>query len=198
MQQFLQHLESHSLLGSFQLAYRKCYSTKTALLRVVNDLLQVPDSDHVYILSLLDLSTAFDTIDHDILIEILHITFGCSGTVLDWFTSYLNCRTQSGFVCHESTPSTLKWCMMQGSVLGPFLFTLYTQSLRTVICQSGNSYHFFADDCQLHTSGIPPDFPALVYSLKDCIEDVAKSMSDSLLKMNNVNLSSFPLVPILR
>ena len=83
LRQFLQHLESHSLLEPFQSAYRKCHSTETALLHVVNDLLQASDSGHVSILSLLDLSAAFDTIDHDILIKRLHITFGCSGTVLD-------------------------------------------------------------------------------------------------------------------
>ena len=106
------------------LIQRKCYSTETALLRMVNDL-QAPDSDHVYILSLLDLYAAFDTIDHDILIEILHITFGCSGTVLDWFTSYLSCRTQFVFVCHEPAPPALKCCMMQDSVLGPLFFFFF-------------------------------------------------------------------------
>ena len=94
LKQFLQHLESYSLLESFQSAYRKCHSTETALLHVVNDLLQASDSGHVSILSLLDLSAAFDTTDHDILIKTLHTTFGCSGTVLDWFISYLSFRTR--------------------------------------------------------------------------------------------------------
>ena len=75
--------------------------------------------------------------------------------------------------------------MPQGSVLGPLLFTLYTQCLSTVICQSGFSYHFFADDSQLHNSSTPSDFTVLVHSLKDCIEDVAEWMCDSLLKMNH-------------
>ena len=75
--------------------------------------------------------------------------------------------------------------MPQGSDLGPLLFTLYTQSLSNVICQSGHSYHFFADDYQLHNSSVPSDFPALVHGLKDCIEDVTEWMSDSMLKMNN-------------
>ena len=70
-------------------------------------------------------------------------------------------------------------------MLGPLLFTLYTQSLSTVICQSGHSYHFFADDSQLHNSSTPSDFPVLVHSLKDCIEDVAEWMCDSMLKMNH-------------
>ena len=134
LKQFLQHLESHSLLEPFQSAYRKCHSTETALLRVENDLLRAYDSGHVSVLSLLDLSTDFDTTDHDILIKRLHTTFGCYGSVLDWFTSYLSCRTQSVFVGHESTPSALKCGVPQGSILRPLLFTLYTQSLGTVIC----------------------------------------------------------------
>ena len=175
LKQFLQHLESHSLPEPFQSAYRKCHSTETAMLRLVSDLLQASDSGHMSILSLLGLSVAFDTIDHDILIKRLHTTFACSGTVLDWFTSYLSFRTQHVFVGHASTPSALKCGVPQGSVLGPLLFTLYTQSLSTVICQSGHSYYFFADDSQLHNSSIPSDFPAFVHSLKDCIEDVAES-----------------------
>ena len=185
LKQFLQHLQSHSLLEPFQSAYRKCHSTETALLRVVNDLLQASDRGCVSILSLLDLSAAFDTIDHNILITRLRSTFGCSGMVLEWFISYLSCRTQSVFVGHESTPSVLKCGVPQGSVLGPLLFTLYTHPLSTVICQSGISYHFFADDSQLHNSSVPSDFPVLACCLKDCIEDVADWMADSKLKMND-------------
>ena len=91
LKQFLQHLQSHSLLEPFQSAYRKCHSTETALLRVVNDLLQASDSGCVSILSLLDLSAAFDTVDHNILITRLRSTFSCSGMVLHWFISYLSC-----------------------------------------------------------------------------------------------------------
>ena len=78
------------------------------MLRAVNDLLQASDSGCVSILSLPDLSAAFDTIDYNILITSLRNTFGCPGTVLDWFTSYLSCRTQSVSVGHESTPAVLK------------------------------------------------------------------------------------------
>ena len=185
LKQLLQHLESHCLLEPFQSAYRKCHSTETALLRVVSDPLQASDCGRVSILSLLDLSAAFDTIDHSILIDRLRTTFSCSGTVLDWFSSYLVGRTQSVFVGHESTPSALKYGVPQGSVLGPVLFTMYTQPLSTVIRKSGHLYHFFADDSQLHNSTVPPDFPALSCSLRDCIEDVAMWMSENKLKMND-------------
>ena len=77
-------------------------------MRVVNDVLQASDRGCVPILSLLDLSAAFDTTDHNILITRLRSTFDCSGMVLEWFISYLSCRTQSVFVGHESTSSVLK------------------------------------------------------------------------------------------
>ena len=139
------------------------------------------------ILSLLDLSAAFSKVDHSVLITRLHATFGCSGTVPGWFISYLSCRSQTVFVDHELTSSVLKCGVPQGSVLGPLLFILYTHplSLSTVICQSGLSYHFFADDSQFNNSSIPSDFPPLSCCLKDCIEDVAEWMSANKLEMNS-------------
>ena len=94
-----------------------------------------------------------------------------AATVLFWNVSgliyLLSFLTQSVFAGHESTPSVLKCGVLQGSVLGPLLFTLCTQSVSTVICQSGHSYHFFADNSQLYNSSIPSNFQALVHSLKD-------------------------------
>ena len=183
LKHFLQYLESHSLLEPFQSAYRKCYSTETALLRVVNDLLQASDSGHVSILSLLDLSAAFDRSRHPFQKVTYHLWLFWDGSGLVHLLSKF--RTQSIFVGHASTPSALKCGVPQVSVLGPLLCTLYAQSLSTVICQSGHSYHFFADDSQLHNSSTPSGFPALVHSLKDCIEDVAEWMCDSMLKMSH-------------
>ena len=154
-------------------------------MRVVNDLLHASDSGRVSILSLLDLSAAFDTIDHGTLITRLRTTLGWTGTVLDWFTSYLTDRTQSVLVGHKSAQSVLKYGVPQSSVLGPVLFTMYTQPLSTVIRQSDNSYHFFADDTQLHNSSVPSDFPTLACSMKGCVENVAEWMSENKLKMND-------------
>ena len=103
------------------------------------------------------------------------------------FTSYLSCRNQSLFVGHESSPSTLKCGVPQGSVLGPLYLFFFAQPLSTVICQSGHSCHFFADNSQLDKSNVLPDFPALVHSLKDCTADVTRCLSDSKLKMNDDN-----------
>ena len=150
-------------------------------------------SGRVSILSLLDLSVAFDTVNHNTLITRLRSTFGCYSTVLDWFISYVSCHTQSVFVGHESTPSVLKCGVPQGSVLGPPLFTLYTHSLSTVICQSGLSYHFFADDSELHKSSVPSDFPVLACCLKDCIEDFANGWMTAGWRWMMMKMSLWPL-----
>ena len=65
------------------------------------------------------------------------------------------------FVGHRSSPSVLKCGVPQGSVLGPLLFTLFTYPLSTVMCQSGISYNFSADDSQLHNSSVPMAFQFL-------------------------------------
>ena len=83
------HLLKYNLLDSHQSAYREFHNTETALLKVHNDLLYATDKNEISILALLDLSAAFDTIDHHILLERLRITMGLSGTVLSWFESYV-------------------------------------------------------------------------------------------------------------
>ena len=80
LEQLLKHLEANNLLEPFQSAYRQGHSTETALLRVVNDLLLAADSGKVSFLSLLDLSAAFDTLDHSVLLDRIS-SYGCNGTV---------------------------------------------------------------------------------------------------------------------
>ena len=98
-----------------------------ALLKVTNDLLSAMDDGKISVLVLLDHSAAFDTIVHAILLDRLHNVFGFGDTVLSWFQSYLENRTQT-VVVHEkhSTPASLRYSVPQGSVLGPILFILYT------------------------------------------------------------------------
>ena len=122
------------------------------MVRVLNDLLRTSDSGRVSMLSMLDLSAAFDTLDHEILLTRFSATFGCSGTVLSWLRSYLTERFQSVLVNGSvSARSVLKYGVPQGSVLGPVLFIMYTYPLSDVIKPFGISYHFFADDSQFNT-----------------------------------------------
>ena len=92
------HLVRHDLYPLLQSAYRKCHSTETALLKVQNDILLNMDKQHVTLLVLLDLSAAFDTIDHNILLGRLKSKFGITDYALNWFSSYLSNRTQRVFL----------------------------------------------------------------------------------------------------
>ena len=133
-----------------QSAYRTGHSTETALLKVMNDCLTGCDNSNVCLLSLLDLSAAFDTIDHEILLKRLEVTFGIQSNALLWFKSYLHNRKQTVVVDGvKSEWYDIKYGVPQGSVLGPILFTLYMQPLSGVINKHNVSYHFYADDTQL-------------------------------------------------
>ena len=92
-EQTYDHLITHNLIPELQSAYRKRYSTETALLKVQNDILLNMDRQHVTLLVLLDLSAAFDTVNHEILLRRLETTFGITGTALQWFSSYLGNRS---------------------------------------------------------------------------------------------------------
>ena len=118
-----------NLYEIFQSAHRQLHSTETALLRVQNDIIHAVDSEVGAILTLLDLSAAFDTIDHQKLLDLLNHSFGISGDTLRWFKSYLQEIIQMVQIgSSTSGPVTLKYGVPQGSVLGPILFTMYTHS----------------------------------------------------------------------
>ena len=104
---YFDYLNTNELWHRFQSAYRACHSTETALLRVLNDLLTASDDGQVSLLTLLDLSAAFDTIDHDILFHRLEHVFGIQNSAFSFFRSYLTERKQmvsiSGYSLNPST-----------------------------------------------------------------------------------------------
>ena len=156
------YLIANDLYPSLQSAYRKYHSTETALLRVQNDVLRAIDQKQEVILVLLDLSAAFDTIDHDILISRLCKQFGFTGTVLSWFMSYLRERSQKVVIgSTESKPQPLTSGVPQGSVLGPLLFILYFGPLQDVIKSHGLECMMYADDSQLYITIDPACMQAI-------------------------------------
>ena len=183
--QLLKHLQTNKLLYHLQSAYRSDHSTETALLKICNDILSALDDKNVALLSLLDLSAAFDTIDHSILLSRLQTCFGISGSVLSWFESYFSGRFQSVSVHGTlSTPSPLLHGVPQGSVLGPILFVLYTYPLFTIVNAHLLSHHSFSDDNQLYITGPASEISSLVSSTQSCISQLKSWMTVNKLKLN--------------
>jgi hypothetical protein len=140
----------NGLYDKNQSAYRRGHSTETVLLKVADDILKGLDCGKEAILVLLDLSAAFDTVDHHILINRLHERLCLTGTILKWFSSYLQDRTLSVVIngCN-SDPVRLTYGVPQGSVLEAILFTIYTLPLGDLMRKWGIPFQLYDDDNQL-------------------------------------------------
>ena len=182
----LDHMTEHSLLEPFQSAYRAGHSTETALLRVHNDIVNAVNNKKGVFLVLLDLSAAFDTVDHDILLDFLRDHIGLDGSVLSLFRSYLSGRTQCVSVSGVlSELSELVYGVPQGSVLGPIEFCIYTIPLGAIMRYYNIDYHIYADDTQLYCSfDIDSPMEALE-KLRTCIADIRSWMIGNKLKIND-------------
>jgi len=98
----------------------------------------------------LDLSTVFDTVDHELLLQRLKCRFGITGRVLEWFRSYLTERTFSVIFQGERSSTVKLVCSVpHGSVLGPLLFILYTAELADIACSCNMGLQAYADDMQV-------------------------------------------------
>ena len=141
------YLEANQLNEPLQSAYKPFHSCETALGRVHNDILVVIDERHSVMLLLLDLSAAFDTVDHDTLLTRLYSKYSISGIALEWFRSYLTNRSQFALIegC-RSQSRELKCGVPQGSVLGLILYVLYTAPLADIPRFHELQFHFYADD----------------------------------------------------
>ena len=143
-------MEEAGILTKYQSAYREFHSTETALCKIHNDLVVASCSGRTSLLVLLDLSAAFDTIDHDLLLGDLH-SFGIRGDAYLLLQSYLTGRFQRVVIGQSlSQPKPLQFGVPQGSILGPLLFILYTSGLADLLDAHGVWYHFYADDTQIY------------------------------------------------
>lgn len=187
--QLCQHLTAHGLGDKLQSAYKAGHSTETALVKVKRDCDHALDSGKAVLLIMLDLSAAFDTIDHSILLDRLQRLVGVEGIALKWLKSYVSGRTQKVIINNSvSTPVPLEVGVPQGSVLGPLLFLLYILPLQHLIKKHGVSYHGYADDTQLYLDFDPKAADGLsnaMETLEMCISDIKKWMVTSKLKLND-------------
>ena len=188
LEQITSYLDDHDLLNRHQSGYRVGHSCETLLLGMFEDLLRELDQGNVVALLLLDMSAAFDTVDHSKLLDVLHYRFGFGGTVLQWIESYLQSRCFRVNVRGELSKIIHLICgVPQGSLLGPILFLLYVEELQDLVEPYGLKIKLYADDSQLYLSLVPTDeegWIAAKEKIEDCLRRIKQWMVDHWLKCN--------------
>ena len=185
-QQVVAYLDENRLLPKLQSGFRARHSTETALLKVLSDILLSADQQQVTLLVLLDMSAAFDTVDHAILLQRLESSFGVSGGVLSWLSSFLDGRTQRVHLLDStSSVESVRSGVPQGSILGPLLFLLYTADIPLIASDFGLNVHCYADDGQLYISSKAGAAESSIELVTSCINQLDRWMSSNRLKLNS-------------
>ena len=200
------HVDGNTLRDKMQSAYRAGHSTETALLRIKNDIDAALDRKSMVILVMLDLSSAFDTIEHEVLLTRLEHTFGITDKALAWLRSYLSERHQNVVVDSTMSADYVLQCgVPQGSVLGPVLYCMYTRPVCDIVARHGMQYHCYADDIQIYaTVGRDQCIAAALLKIEACVMEVADWMVRNQLKLNKDksqaiifhNVKQSPHVPV--
>lgn len=150
------------------------------------------DCGNIGALSLLDLSAAFDTVDHTILADVLTKRFGVQGLALDWIVDFLSERNQVVRVGSEdSKATTLCFGVPQGSVLGPKIFIQYAEDVFKLFEKHGLNYHLYADDMQGLKHGKPSDVSVIVAAHEASLSEIRPWCSSRRLQLNETKTELF-------
>ena len=185
----VEYVESHDLFSEYQSGYRKHHSCDTAITRIHNDVLYGDGKQsHQGLLVLLDLSSAFDTLNHELLLNTLREMYGFKGVVLEWLHSYLSGRSFKVKVNKTlSGECYISIGVPQGSILGPLLFILFTKDLESIAKKFGFAFHCYADDCQIYfcfkKSSDEPEVS--LSNLSACLMEIKSWMTAHFLKLND-------------
>ncbi len=182
-----EHMSEYELYDPRQSAYRAAHSTETALMKINNDILSSLDLGRCTVLASLDLSAAFDTVDHSIFRSRLTHLYGITDTALQWFTSYLKGRDNR--VCIDGSLSESRNVISgvpQGSVLGARLYTMYTRPLSDIASKHHVMFHSYADDLQvyMYCDKNEASLQRAIINLQLCISDICIWMKNNALKLN--------------
>jgi len=179
------HIESSQNFNEQQSAYRKKHSTETALISTLSDVYSSIDSGASSILISLDISAAFDTVQHDTLLARLSHTFTVSDLSIEWLRSYLSSRKQFVHLNgHRSQMHTVTCGVPQGSVLGSLLFTTYISPIANLITSFNVGHQQYADDTQLYISIQPTSIQQSVDKLQKCLRAVQSWFAHNGLTLN--------------
>jgi exonuclease III len=180
------HMDLNGLQSDTQHGYKKNHGTETLLVHFIDSLLVAVDKGLGVVVVLIDLSAAFDTVNHDVLLRILGQEIGLRGTALKWFRSFLTNRSQRVSTGENlSSPLHLKFGVPQGSVLGPILFNIYTRSLSKVFLASGFATAGYADDNSgAYAFAHNSQYDVLINQIPDCLSRIKSWMDLFSLKLN--------------
>uniref|UniRef100_A0A8C6LZC6 Reverse transcriptase domain-containing protein n=1 Tax=Nothobranchius furzeri TaxID=105023 RepID=A0A8C6LZC6_NOTFU len=181
--QLMSFLQEWEIGEVFQSGFKPFHSTESALLKVLDDILLANDSGDAVVLVLLDLTSAFDTVDC-ILINRLEWSVGITGQALKWIRSYLTGRSFCVRLGDCSSDlAELPWGVSQGSILAPLFFSLYLLPQGELFRKHGVSFHLYADDCQIifpfRRGGL-----CTIQPLLDCLEDIKLWLAQNFLCFN--------------
>ena len=185
--QVSKHCEKYHLQPDYQSAYREHYSCETTVLKISNDILWGMESQSIMSLVALDLSAAFDTVDHDILLSILSSKYGIKGVALKWFDQYLrprSFRVAVNGVCSKDRDLTVS--VPQGSCAGANIFNLYCSPLQDVVPKD-LQLSSFADDHSVRKTfkaGDTREETTTISKLESCLLSIKQWMDQVRLKMN--------------
>ena len=192
------HMTENNLEEPLQSAYRPAHSTESALLKVKCDIMEFVSQRKGVFLALLDLSAAFDTVNHEILLTRLANEIGLQGNVLKWISSYLAGRTTCVHINSMfSERLDLKYGIPQGSIVGPQQFSIYTIPIGAILRKHNLLFHIYADDIQLYTCFDPKDHNSIITALSRmsaCIDEVRLWMTVNRLKFNENKTEFFVAV----
>ena len=195
MDRLNEHCDYNRLIPDYQSAYRRFYSCETSVLKLVNDILWGMECQEISSMIACDLSTAFDTVDHLLLLDVLSNKFGVGGTALNWFDSYLHPRSLQVMIGKElSSERNLPFSVPQGSCTGAQLFNLYCSTLHEVVIsleenEKPLSLYGFADDhtvCDQFKANDRSAELELITKLQQCASSLKSWMDLNRFQMNNV------------
>ena len=185
-EQIESHMTKNCLHENSQYAYKKHHNTEMMMLSLTDEVLRGFDDDQATVIIFLDLSAAFDTIDVDKLLQIMHDEIGLGGTVLEWFGSFLKGRTQRVKIEDSYSESEEVPCgAPQGSILGPKCFNINVRSQPRAFERWKLKSSSFADDSNGRKKfALKFQFNVITQDIVECLKEIVKWSNVHYMKLN--------------